>query len=203
MQANLLGQRQARLGNEISRQKMVPLVRIELIPRGGACVGRCRDRNRPYRCRPHGAAISRPARTSARVCTSFLQPFLTRGCMLPLENKYWPRGDSRDARSRPDPVISLSEHFAQNRQRSRQCSGVHRSQPSHQPRFVERPDLFEKNQAILAGELDGNAKSCRSTAGRHRGDDRYIEKIVDLRWRNDHAGTSLADFPAAGAIELR
>src|SRR5207247_494945 len=72
-----------------------------------------------------------------------------------------------------------------------------------QPRLVERPDLFEGNEAIITGELDGNAKSCRAAASRHRGDDRYIEKIVDLRRRNDHAGTSLADFPAASWIELR
>src|SRR5262249_56622256 len=83
-----------------------------------------------------------------------------------------------------------------------QSSGVHRPQPSRQPRFVDRPNLLKENQATPAGKLDGNAELRWTTAGRHGHDYYDVEKIVDLGRRDDHAGAGFSRFPRPSWIDV-
>ena len=102
----------------------------------------------------------------------------------------------------PAGLGSSRKHGPQGLQRQAQGRSAQRSQAFDQAHAVERAQLIQNDQALLALECERDSKGRRPRAGGHGRDDHSAQMRVHLDGRDDHAGASLADLAAQRRVEL-
>lgn len=80
-----------------------------------------------------------------------------------------------------------SEDGLQGLQCCRERRGSHGAELADQSDLIQRPNLVEQDQSLLAAKGNGNSIRGRVGASGHRGDDDGSKVVVHLRWRNHYA----------------
>jgi hypothetical protein len=75
------------------------------------------------------------------------------------------------------------------------------AKPAHQSLLIERPELIQKDQAMLTPEHHRDAKGRWATPGGHRGNRDRAEMIVHLGRRHDQTRPGLLDLAAERWVE--
>src|SRR5688572_13338459 len=101
----------------------------------------------------------------------------------------------------PDDTLR-SEELGQDLECALGRAVVELPKMSDQPGFVDGPKLVQRKVANLSSERHRNAPRIGAPTGGHRRHDDGAQRLVQVVWRDDRAGASLADFAASRWIEL-
>src|SRR6266852_5014508 len=95
------------------------------------------------------------------------------------------------------------EHFLKRRQDCEQRCLPYRAESPRQPPPIENSDLFQQDEALLAGKPRRNTVRSGPAPRRQRCGDHQRKMIVNIRGRNDEAWPRFANFAALRRIEPR